>query len=148
MELKIPLVGMHFRPPAKEVVQCLPVGTELILRAEPTNEHDPNAVRVLVDLRDFPESKYQLLQNMIGPVYDAEQLCSEGLFMLGYLATSGKKTARGGAGNIEVLLMCSNAPQASSDIHLDGISARLDVAPEGHHIVVVTQSPEEESIDV
>lgn len=52
-----PLVGMHFRPPAKAVLSALPSGTELILSPEPDNEYDTDALRVLVEPDQVPESQ-------------------------------------------------------------------------------------------
>ena len=43
-----PLVGMHFRPPAKDVVNLLPAGCPLILQRQPDNQYDINAVQVLL----------------------------------------------------------------------------------------------------
>lgn len=43
-----PIVGMHFRPPAKDVLNLLPGGTELLLLREPDNAHDFSAIKVLV----------------------------------------------------------------------------------------------------
>jgi hypothetical protein len=42
------MVGMHFRPPAKAVLEALPAGTLLWLRREPSNPYDVNAVQVLL----------------------------------------------------------------------------------------------------
>lgn len=41
-----PIVGAHFRPPAKGLLQALPQGTPLQLRPDPDNEYDPGAVAV------------------------------------------------------------------------------------------------------
>ena len=46
--MPLPIVGMHFRPPAKALVATLRPGTPLVARREPDNEFDPNAIRVLV----------------------------------------------------------------------------------------------------
>lgn len=61
-----PIVGAHYRPPAKAILSALPSGTALLLRPEPTNEADPNAIQVLVeskhitwsDLLDQEASRY------------------------------------------------------------------------------------------
>ena len=42
----IPLVGAHFRPPAKALIQSLPVGQVLRLSREPDNQYDTNAIQV------------------------------------------------------------------------------------------------------
>lgn len=47
-ELTGNMVGMHFRPPAKAVLEQLPAGTELWIKREPENPHDANAVAVLL----------------------------------------------------------------------------------------------------
>jgi HIRAN domain len=43
-----PIVGMAFRPPAAAVMQQLPFETKLLLKREPENEYDSNAIRVLL----------------------------------------------------------------------------------------------------
>jgi len=44
-----PIVGAHYRPPAKAILSILPIGQELELIPEPYNEHDENAIAVWVD---------------------------------------------------------------------------------------------------
>ena len=44
-----PLVGSHFRPPAKALLASLPAGFHLELRPEPLNPYDPNAIEVWLD---------------------------------------------------------------------------------------------------
>lgn len=42
-----PLMGVNFRPAeAKERVKALEIGERLLLEREPSNEYDPNAVKV------------------------------------------------------------------------------------------------------
>ena len=48
-----PIVGSHYRPPAKALLESLPIDTPLTLHAEPENEHDENAIQVLVDSTDI-----------------------------------------------------------------------------------------------
>jgi hypothetical protein len=43
------LVGMHFRPPAKDVVNNLAANTELLVRRQPDNPYDTNALQVLLE---------------------------------------------------------------------------------------------------
>ena len=65
----VPIVGMHFGmergSPAKALVEYLPVGAALILRAEPDNAHDPNAIRILVPGSSFPESCHEALEGAL-----------------------------------------------------------------------------------
>lgn len=46
----LPIVGARFRPPAQEVLQLLPANYPLILRREPENPYDENAIKVLMCL--------------------------------------------------------------------------------------------------
>jgi len=56
-----PIVGAHFRPPAKGILECLPASCPLVLRPEPDNPFDPNAVMVLVRSADVPASSHASL---------------------------------------------------------------------------------------
>lgn len=47
------IVGARFRPPAKALLDTLPLGTQLLARREPQNAYDPNAIQVLVHPNDF-----------------------------------------------------------------------------------------------
>lgn len=47
-KFEAPIVGMHFRPPAKDVINMLPSGADLELRRQPDNEYDANAVQVFL----------------------------------------------------------------------------------------------------
>lgn len=47
-KLTAPIVGMHFRPPAKDVINMLPTGADLELRRQSDNEYDANAVQVFL----------------------------------------------------------------------------------------------------
>lgn len=57
------LVGMHFRPPAKLVLECLPSGTPLELSHEADNPYDEDAVAVDVQLRHLAPSQRQRLES-------------------------------------------------------------------------------------
>ncbi len=57
------LVGDHFRPPAKLVLQHLPAGTQLQLELEDDNPYDAEAVRVYVSVLEIPQSQYSALES-------------------------------------------------------------------------------------
>ncbi len=61
-----PIVGMHFRPPAKALVAALPSGTPLMLEPEPTNQYDPFAVKVLVDLTEMDDEFWDEIETALG----------------------------------------------------------------------------------
>jgi hypothetical protein len=52
--ITVPVVGMHFWPPAKVLVGIMPTGHALILRPEPTNPYDENAIAVWADASSVP----------------------------------------------------------------------------------------------
>lgn len=131
-KISVALVGMHFRPPAKEVLSVLPLGTSLILQPEPENQYDMNAVAVLIDMPgEFPVHLFGLLDAVLPKTpgsLNAHDICGGGLFHLGYLATSGRKTAQGGPGNVEALLVMSAYD----------ITAKLGSAPAGYPTVEIS----------
>lgn len=49
-----PIVGGFYRPPANALLKFMPQGTSLILRPEPENAYDPNAIQVLVQGASIP----------------------------------------------------------------------------------------------
>ena len=57
------LVGAHFRPPAKLILEHLPSEAILILEPEPDNAYDPNAIQVLVMGTSFPNECHEFLEN-------------------------------------------------------------------------------------
>lgn len=84
----VPILGMQFRPPASGIVKCLPSGYPIVLLAEPGNEYDQLAIRVLVDLRQYPEDLWDRMNEEIAKWdWNAADLCStQAPFMLGYVA--------------------------------------------------------------
>ena len=109
--LLVPLVGAHFRPPAKQVLSVLRVDTELLLAPEPENPYDPKAIRVSVDLRnEFALFRVPALREALeGTGTEVEDLMNSHAepLHLGYIADSDGKAAQGGPGNREVgELMC------------------------------------------
>ena len=127
--LSIPLVGMHFRPPAKEVLSLIPLGSKLILHPEPDNQYDSNAVMVLFNMQNFPVQQISMLEALIGyGGFNIHELMENEFFPLGYLAATGGKPARGGPGNTNALMMMSVGECRST----------LGSAPEGYPVVNIT----------
>jgi hypothetical protein len=91
-----PLVGAHFRPPAKAILAALPAATPLILEREHNNPYDPNAVKVLVEPKHIPESQYDDLTMVAqGYGFTAEEICAEPKWHLGYIAAKPPKGRSG-----------------------------------------------------
>lgn len=104
------LVGAHFRPPAKALLACLPTGHPLILRPEPANEYDRNAVQVLLrtdtlvalgdPLDDF--IKNELETNLADYGFDLQTIYEADEWQLGYLPRAAKGNQALETWNIEV----------------------------------------------
>jgi hypothetical protein len=98
------IVGISYRPdspknpsPAFAIVQFLPVGAELRLIAEPTNEADPNAIAVFIDPLDSvwnltPKTEYldrlESAMLSLGPRFTLDWLLQQQLVQLGYLSAT------------------------------------------------------------
>lgn len=68
MPLILPIVGAHYRPPAKLILAHLRPGTELHLQAEPQNPYDENAIMVLLPSSNLPQAEefWQLCEANFG----------------------------------------------------------------------------------
>lgn len=125
------LVGMHFRPPAKQVLECLPSGAPLILSPEPENPYDANALKVMVWPGEIPEELRGMLDEKLqGTGSDlGELLAMEEPFWLGYIAASGgkplAKAGRDGVGNQEFLALMAGSPTHSAKLAFDAAGLPL-----------------------
>jgi len=90
-----PLVGAHFRPPAKAILQHLPAGAELRLEREPENPYDASAIKVIVRSALIPESQYAELEIAVqGHGLSLDEVLSQSEHHLGYIAAkSGESKA-------------------------------------------------------
>lgn len=60
--VSLAIVGARFRPPASGILSVLPGGASLLVRREPDNQYDANALQVLVDHAALDEIPNQQLQ--------------------------------------------------------------------------------------
>lgn len=104
--ISAPIVGAHFRPPAKQLLACLPAGTTLVCVPEPTNPYDPKAIKVFIAGEDIPPGQWPALEAALdGTGYLADDLVAVGVrTQIGYIADSDGKIIRerGGNGNREM----------------------------------------------
>ncbi len=90
------LVGAHFRPPAKALLAVLPAGHPLLLRPEPTNEYDANAVQVLLRTSSLilliteVTFRDELENQLAGAGFDVDAVLAEDEWHLGYLPRAAK----------------------------------------------------------
>jgi len=83
---QVPVVGMHFRPPAKAILQVLPSDFPLGIEMEPDNEFDPNAIKVMVKSEDIPKDAYHDLNTLAqGYGFTTEQILEQPAWHLGYV---------------------------------------------------------------
>jgi hypothetical protein len=85
--MQLPIVGMHFRPPAKVILAQLKGDCPLIIRPEPENPHDANALQVLVQTSSLSdhadlENMALLLPNM---GFSLEDVLAQEEWHLGYI---------------------------------------------------------------
>lgn len=82
----LPIVGAHFRPPAKALLQVLPAGAVLSLVREPHNAYDENACAVFVEPKEIlPDSYEELREAISGYGLSLEEIHEQPAWHLGYL---------------------------------------------------------------
>lgn len=82
----LPIVGAFYRPPAKALIDALPIGTRLQLIAEPDNAFDPNAIAVWLEVKDIPESVHSTLEESLPAFgHSLDTLKAQDAWHLGYL---------------------------------------------------------------
>ena len=82
----LPIVGAFYRPPAKALIEILPIGTPLFLIAEPDNPYDPNAIAVFLESANIPDAAQATLEETLPPFgFSVEQVLSQPAWHLGYL---------------------------------------------------------------
>lgn len=82
----VPLVGAHFRPPAKAILQVLFSGCPLRIVPEPDNPYDANALAVLVATKDIPAGAHEDLASIAAPFgFSLDDILAESEWHLGYI---------------------------------------------------------------
>ena len=132
--LSVPLVGMHFRPPAKQVLAFCPSGTEVQLRPEDDNPYDEKAVSVWVLVKEsVPVRMFAELDEALeGSGFGLEDLMElDEPLQLGFVGDSDGKVCQklGMAGNREV--------RAVFDGEASPWKAKLAFGASGQPIIVV-----------
>lgn len=80
------IVGMHFVPPAKFVIEALPAGSPLTVQHDPANAYSTFAVKVFCRPADIvwdPEGSLEM--KVIGCGQDKQALLQQPLLMLGHI---------------------------------------------------------------
>jgi hypothetical protein len=120
------LVGDHFRPPAKSILQVLGLSTPLRLEAEPDNAYDSDAIKVFVKSKDIPEKMYETLNSLAsGYGFTIEEILAQDEWWLGYIANS-EKTGGKFASGLE-----------RTELDLSKLECKLGFSPDGKYTVMV-----------
>lgn len=92
LTLITPIVGTQFRPPSALLLRVLPSNHPLTLVSEPSNEHDQDAIRVMLDLHTLDldsEPIANIIQNAHLSNQEAiDNWVNHHTFHLGYIASS------------------------------------------------------------
>lgn len=84
--LRFPIVGMYYRPPAEALIKVIAIGTPLLLRAEPDNPADPNAVSVWLRSSDLTAEAKERLETELGTMgYTVADILAREEWQLGYI---------------------------------------------------------------
>ena len=117
----IPLVGAHFRPPAKQIIAAARAGARLELVPEPDNPYDAKAIQVWGTPSEMipAEQLERLSESLLGTGADLDEVMNGEAMHLGYLADSDSKTAQGGAGNREAQAVMEMGGEWSAQLTFD-----------------------------
>lgn len=114
-----PIVGAYYRPPAKAILDHLPVGCPLLLCAEPDNPADPNAIAVEIRGDNIPETE-ELEIAVSGYGFSVPELRSNPTVKLGYIPRemAAVERARGFDGEVpaEFSVSANGAPRVRVDV--------------------------------
>ena len=84
--MPFPIVGSHYHPPAKAILDSIPPGTQLILQPEPENSYDSNAIKVIIASKDIPENSHLFLSDQLMAYgLEIEDILNQEIWHLGYL---------------------------------------------------------------
>lgn len=129
-----PLVGMHFRPPAKALIQSIPAGYPLELRPEPSNPYDSNAVAVWLDSHFLNDTAIdELTSTLPGMGHDIEEVLAARWWQLGYLSRDAAAQHQQALGF--ALSAINEIAAASDDFPETGLPAKLAFAGDGKPLV-------------
>lgn len=80
------IVGAYFRPPAKGLLSALGNDTPLLVRREPSNEYDGNAIKVVMTTSELMKIDGSVVEKAIeGFGFTLADLAREDEWQLGYI---------------------------------------------------------------
>lgn len=131
----VPLVGSHFRPPAKVLLASLPAGHPLELRPEPSNPYDPNAIAVYLDAHTLPaEAKEELVNTLDGSGFDLDDLHEQRDFHVGYMAREHAAEHHVNIG-LAINAIKEDSFASGEGPFADGLEAKLSFSGAGNYLI-------------
>ena len=90
------LVGQHFSPPAKLLLQCVRGGASITIHPEPDNPYDPNALKVFIATSEIDyEALRDKEEELAGMGLGLEDITNQAEWPLGHIAAGeGKPLAK------------------------------------------------------
>ena len=128
-----PLVGSHFRPPAKAILSVLPSACPLLVVPEPDNAYDANALQVFVRSADIPASQHSELDSAAS-LYGTSlaEILAQERWHLGYIA-------RVNAEHLQprVVAWINSTSNPNADVNRDWAEAALSFDSAGKPLVAL-----------
>lgn len=146
--LKSPIVGSQFRPPAALLLRILPTNHPLYIELEPLNEHDPDAIRVMLSLSTLDLDNEQisniLTQTNLTAQSAIEDFANSNALHIGYVARSSNPRScqidnRPCPGNYEIINALTHN-KSVDPLKLWRYSANLTFSMSGQPLVEVVIS--------
>lgn len=131
----LPIVGAHFRPPAKALLAALRSSFPLELRPEPHNPYDANAVGVWMDALNLNNDEASELDGTLQDMgSDLDDILEQRFWHLGYIP---RAEAEGLHERIALAIEQHNvnAAPTNDDFPWQGLPGTLSFTPEGHYAI-------------
>lgn len=120
MKRVLPIVGAFYRPPAKALLAVLASDTPLVLRPEPENPHDANAVMVVLKSADIPESAHAVLRESLPPFGSTlEEVLAQEEWHIGYIPRTEAEWVQEKLAGRDCSAKLSFAPDASPMVSVE-----------------------------
>ena len=136
------LVGVHFHPPAKQLLDFIPGEAALLLEPEPENPYDPQAIKVLLPVKEIPEENFDAVKEILPSCgVDPEEFFEQENIVMGHVgASSGKPLLKARANWPELAQSLTGNAEFLEAMKDPGHSAKLGFAPTGDPLVILTIS--------
>lgn len=134
MSVVCTIVGMHFVPPAKALIEALPAGAALTLVHDETNQYSAFAVKVFCSPLDVVWTE-PVEFRCIGMGHTREELCEKHAIMLGHIGEN--KVPEGLATSKDIVLLLNSGAW---------LEAQLGFSPEGKPLALIEKRADSKEV--